>query len=744
MLPTKRLPVTFKSPLPAESKPLLVHWATGHEELGRLSEFEVELYSEDHHVPFDKLLGKPATVCLSKLGGNRFWNGIITRLVRVGSTDRFLIFRAVLSPKLWLLTRTKGCRIHQYKTVPEVVKLLLREHAIPFVEKLQADAYRKWDYITQYRESDFAFISRLLEQEGIYYYFKHTLDNHELVLSDSVGSHEAVKSYETVPVRPPGSAKIEGDHFSGWRPVHQVQSARVVLQDHDFRLRKGADIKVVKGAASEHEQDEFEIYDYPGEYVIGENKEDADAGASRHAGEHYALARLDEQRAELEVVEGEGNARGVEVGALFKIDSPEDAKNQWLVTATRHELRNADFQTGGQVAEHDVCHLSFAGINSKRQFRPARITEKPLVAGPQTAIVVGKSGEEIWTDKYGRVKVQFHWDRKGGNNEESSCWVRVGQIWAGANWGGIHIPRMGQEVIVQFLEGDPDRPIITGSVYNIDNMPPYTLPANATQSGIKSRSTKGGTPGNFNELRFEDKKGSEQVYLQAEKDQDIMVKNNETHHVGVDRTKTIGGNETVTVTGNRTETVNQSENITVKQSQTISVTGGRTITVGASQTETIGAAFAETVVAAKALSIGAAYQVSVGAAMNETVIGGKIEEIGGGKIVAVGLVSMEKVKGNKSVSAANISETAKKDVNIEGGQNVHIHAVKNLNVAADENWGAKGGKKAQVEGGEELTLKSGKATITLRQNGDILFNGNKIQVTASGDFKVKGSKCAQN
>jgi type VI secretion system secreted protein VgrG len=740
MLPTKRLPVTIKTPLP-DTQPLLVHWATGHEELGRLFEFEIELYSETHDVPFDKLLGKDCTLCLSKEGGVRFWNGIITRLVRVGNTDRFLIFRAVLSPKLWLLTRTKDCRIYPNKTVPEVVKEVLGEHNIAVTEKLQADAYRKWDYLTQYRESDFAFVSRLLEQEGIYYYFKHSMGNHEMVLADSVGSHEAVKMYERIPVRPPGSAKITGDHFSGWRPVHQIQAAKVTLQDHDFRLRKGSDIKVIKATASEHEQDEFELYDYPGEYVMAENKEDGDAGGSRHAGEHYALSRLDEQRTDLERVEGEGNARGLEVGALFRIDSPEDATKQFLVAATHFELRNADFESGTPAPDHDVCRVSFSGLDSKRQYRPARTTEKPVIAGPQTAVVVGKDGEEIWTDKYGRVKVKFHWDRKGDLKE--AVWMRVGQIWAGANWGGIHIPRIGQEVIVQFLEGDPDRPIITGSVYNIDNMPPYTLPANASQSGIKSRSTKGGTPGNFNELRFEDKKGEEQVYLQAEKNQDILVKNDETHTVKMKRTKTIGDDETVSVGGNRNETVTKDENVTINQAQTLTVTGDRSVTVKANQHEKVTLAVDETVGEGKSVTIGKTYSIKVGMAMNEAIIGLKSEEIGGAKMVGVGGLSSEVIVGIKSVAASSITETARKDVSITGGQAVALKA-KMVSANAEDNYTAKGGKKASVEGGDELVLKSGKATITLKSNGDILFNGNKIQLSASGDIKVKGAKIGQN
>jgi type VI secretion system secreted protein VgrG len=525
MLPIDTLPITLQGPLPDAQ--LLVHWVNGHEELGRPFEYEVEFYSERTNVAFDELLGKSLTVCLSKELGVRFFNGIVTRLTRVGDIKDYFVFRAILSPKLWLLTRTTDCRVYQGLTVPEVVKAILREHLITFSERLSPGSYRQWDYLTQYRESDFAFVSRLLEQEGIYYYFKHDVDKHELVLADSISSHDPIPGYEKIPVRPSGTAVVKQDHFTEWRTVHQATTARVTLQDHDFRLRRGSDIKVVKGVGSEHEQDELEIYDHPGDYVVAENKDDADVAATRQAGEHYALARLDEQRSDLVRVQAAGNARGVEVGALIRIDALDELNNEYLVVATQHELRNAEYRSGLPAAG-ELCHVSLSGINSKRQFRPARRAAKPVIAGPQTATVVGKKGEEIWTDKYGRVKVHFHWDRLGHDDETSSCWVRVGQIWAGMKWGAIHIPRIGHEVIVQFLEGDPDRPLITGSVYNVDNLPPYQLPTHATQSGIKSHSSKGGAPQNFNEIRFEDKKGAEELHVQAEKNLTTLVKANRT------------------------------------------------------------------------------------------------------------------------------------------------------------------------------------------------------------------------
>ena len=483
--------------------------------------------------------------------------------------------------------------------------------------------------------------------------------------------------------------------------------------------------------------------------------QEADAGSAgdwRTEGERYAKVQLDEQRTEFERIDGEGNARGLQVGALFQFDDLNAPQDTLLATFTQYELRNPSFESS-DTGDEKICEMSFSCINSKRQFRPARITEKPVAAGPETAVVVGAAGEEITTDKYGRVRIQFHWDREGKNDEKSSCWVRVAQMWAGAQWGSIYIPRIGHEVVVQFLEGDPDRPIITGSVYNANNMPPYTLPDNKTQSGIKSRSTKGGTPGNFNELRFEDKKGSEQVYIQAEKNQDNLVKADATLTVGHDRTKSIGNDETVTVGNNRTETVGVDESETIGNNQTITVGvnqdvtvgANRTVTVGANETITIGVSKTDTIGANKTVAVGASLVLTVGAAMQVGVLASLAEEVGGGKSVTVAGKSSEIVGSNKSVTAGgNISEDAGGKFSMSAGKDLTAEAGANMTAQAKDNVGIKAGKKAVIEAADQLDLKCGSASIQLKKNGDILIKGNKIKIQGSGDVIIKGSKILEN
>jgi type VI secretion system secreted protein VgrG len=619
------------------------------------------------------------------------------------------VVRAVLSPRLWLLTRTQDCRIYQNQTVPEVVKSVLREHAIPFSERLQVGNYRRWDYLTQYRESDFDFVSRIMEQEGIYYYFKHSADKHELVLADSLASHDPVIGYERIPTRPPGQGKIVADHLSDWHPVHRVTSARITLQDHDFRLRGGSDILAVKAAEADHPDDELEVYDYPGEQVVGPNEEAGDAGATRQAGEHYAMARLHEARAQRERVEAQGNARGIEAGAIIQIDTVLQMQKKYLVVRTDHELRNLDLGGGGGF-EHQLCQVRLTALDSERPFRPERSTHPPVIAGPQTATVVGQAGEEIWTDKHGRVKVQFHWDREGKSDENSSCWVRVGQVWAGSNFGGVHIPRIGHEVIVQFLEGDPNRPVITGSLYNADNQPPIPLPGGATQSGIRSRSTKGGTADNYNEIRFEDKKGAEQLGLQAEKDMNTLVKNDQSTTVGNDQTISVKANRSVSVSGNESHSVTGTRSLSVTGKDSQSFASDRQISVTGTDTHNITGARTESYDGGRSRTIKAFDNTTVEGANKQTTVSGKYD------------------------ISADAQYTVK-----QAGNQLYMNTAVMLQAMADMVLNNPGATVSFAEGNlsliaaSELSLVCGSASITLRSDGTVTISGSSNVTAVSGE-----------
>jgi type VI secretion system secreted protein VgrG len=582
-----RLPITVKCTAPGVIFDF--RSMSGTEELGRMFQYEIHLTSTAPEIKIDQILGQSLTVSLPiDLTRSRFFNGIIVRFSRAGRAGRSFLYRATICPHLWLLTRNRDCRVFQGATVPEVVQWVLGHGDVPMSDKPALGPHRKWEYLTQYRESDFDFISRIMQQEGIYYYFKHLDGSHEMVLTDSVSGHDVRPGYEAVPLFTPdwpmGSGRA--DFLADWNQTYQIQTSDVLLDDYDFRLHKGANISATQGVQPEHPLGPLLRYDHPGEYLLDEDKRDADVEATKNAGMEYARFQLEEQRVDLERYESSGNVRGLETGALFAVSNIPDLEGEeFLITMTQLALSNPDPESGGGGGGVE-CHLTLNAINKKTSFRPARTTTKPVVQGPQTARVVGEPGtspdEQIVTDEYGRIKVHFFWDRHGPPPPQprpakddknkvlpsfldhgNSCWVRVATSWAGSNWGSIHIPRIGQEVIVQFLEGDPDRPLVVGSLYNIDNMPPYKLPDQKTQSGIKSRSTPKGTASNFNEIRFEDKKGSEQLYFHAEKDQSIVVE--------ASRSVSVGGDESITISGNRTTTVTKKDTVFVKDEHAMTV-----------------------------------------------------------------------------------------------------------------------------------------------------------------------------
>jgi type VI secretion system secreted protein VgrG len=719
------------TPLPEGT--LVLEEMSGRESLGAPFSYDLGLMSLDPNIDLSSLLGQPMTVYVNLPEGERQFNGIVVHAEN-GMTDNDRTrYRVTLRPWLSLLAYTANCRIFQAQSAVDIIKEVFRDNGFTDIQDSLNGTYAPLEFCVQYRESDLNFVSRLMEHEGIYYFFKHENEKHTLVLADGYGAHQTVSGYESVPYKPPTDFGVDEDHLNTWAVAQQIRPGSFATTDYDFTRPRASLLSQLSSPFGNAHADGA-IFEYPGDFLTTAD------------GDTRVKVRLGEAQVSFELAQAAGNARGLGAGALFTLaDFPRDDQNkEYLVVSAQYQLHAAIFETGGGTADADFkSHLSM--IDSQTQFRPGLHTSKPRVEGVQTAVVVGESGDEITTDQYGRVKVQFHWDRVGTNNEKSSCWVRVSQLWAGSGWGGIHIPRIGQEVIVDFLEGDPDRPIITGRVYNGDNMPPYGLPANKTQSGIKSRSSQGGAPSNFNEIRFEDKKGSEELHVQAEKDETKLVKNNQSASIGADRSLSVGGNETVSIGKNRTETVGTDESVTVGSNQTIKVGANQTFSVGANRSKTVtanetvsvGANSTETIGAAQTLNIGTVYQVTVGAAMMETIGAAKTETIGAALAVSVGAVSSESVGGAKSISAGA-------SVSVSAGSGMSLSAGADVGIKAGANFEAEAGKKAVITAADELTISCGSATIVLKSSGDITINGAKITVSGSGDLVLKGSKIAEN
>jgi type VI secretion system secreted protein VgrG len=514
---------------------------SANEAISQIFSFSASTYTVGTKITLDGLVGKPVCISLRNAqssGAVRYFHGIVSHIEASGSrtaaTDEvedYIDYHLVIQPSAAFMEKRKNCRIYQNKSVLEIVTDLFGQHDVALKDKTTA-SYAKYDYCVQYQESDLDFVTRLLQQEGIFYFFEHSKSAHTLVLADSTVAYEkcaegSVKCY---------SGSLSESHVASWQGGLSMVSGAFLQKGYDFKQPK----KFPSGenkVATLPSQDKYEIYDYVGESEFNKRAKPA------------ADIRLEALQKDMHKSSGQGDCRSFAVGKLFTFTEHEDSRytgQTFAITAIR-TVANQPNQSGANQSAGDIFRNDFECVPDKTPYRPSLSISKPLVNGVQTAIVTGDSGDEILVDNFGRVKVQFHWDREGKNDSKSSCWIRVAQNWAGNKWGAFFFPRVGQEVLVEFINGDPDQPIISGAVYNADLMPPYALPAKKTQSGIKSHSTKKGGANNFNEMRFEDEKGKELLFFQAEKDHELNVKNDQKDTIGNDRLTDIGNNDTVKV-----------------------------------------------------------------------------------------------------------------------------------------------------------------------------------------------------
>jgi type VI secretion system secreted protein VgrG len=523
---------------------LLLQGFTGQEGISRLFSYQLNLLSEDSSLSFAGIVGQRVTLRIALAdGGERYINGFVSRFAQSGSDARFTYYRAEVVPWLWFLTRTTDCRIFQNMTVPDIITKIFKDLGFTdFKSKLEG-TFEPRDYCVQYRETDFNFVSRLMEENGIFYFFEHEEKKHTLVLANSPTVHQPCPGQPEVRCDFSAGAMLEEDVIAGWQMEQELRPGKYALTDYNFETPSTSLAVNVASTINVGGNGKYEVYDYPGEYL------------KKAQGERLAKIRMEEEEAPHVVVSGSGTCRAFTSGYRFDLLGHYSAQMDkcYVLTEVQHVASVGESYAGARADAGESYSNHFTCIPHDVPFRPARVTPKPTVQGPQTAIVVGRSGEEIYTDKYGRVKVQFHWDREGKRDENSSCWIRVSHPWAGKGWGSVSIPRIGQEVIVDFLEGDPDQPIITGRVYNAEQMPPYTLPAGGVVSGLKTNSTKGG--GGYNEMSMDDTKGKEKITVHAQYDMGTTVEH--------DDTQTVHNNRTITVDGTHAETIKKDTTITI-------------------------------------------------------------------------------------------------------------------------------------------------------------------------------------
>ncbi|MDW9232297.1 rhs element Vgr family protein [Burkholderia cepacia] len=698
---------------------LKFHTLDGSDELGRLFEFRIEALADSHSLSLKDMLGKPVTVRIEQQDlSTRYLNGIVARASLAGRrAERYYGYELIVRPWLWLATRRSDCRIFQNKTVPEIVQEVLSTYGFP-IESHLAETYVPRDYCVQYNETDAAFVSRLMEFEGIYYWFRHAEDTHTLMLSDAMSSHTALPGYETIPyIARDRTAIADEEHIDGWLPAQEVSVGKHQTTDYDY-TKPRADLSSQKVDPRGHDHDSFASFEWPGGY-----RDDA-------PGAHYSRVRLEEQQAEHERASADTDVRGAAPGYLFTLEHcpRADQNREYLIVRCQYRFQENAYASD-QGAEAVVHQTMMLVQPSSLPYRSPRDTPRPRTNGPQTATVVGPPGEEIWTDQYGRVKLQFRWDRYGQSNQDSSCWVRVSSPWAGGGFGGVQIPRVGDEVVVDFLNGDPDEPIVTGRVYNGEKMPPWGLPGSATQSGLLSRSSPGGTTEHANAFRFEDKKGAEQLWMHAERNFDAETELDHSLSVGNNHTHTVGNDETMQVKNNRQRSVGQNETVNIGQNrvaqiganETHGVVGNRTRTVGQNETVTIAAN----------------RDATIGGVHTETVAKAKTETIGEAKTLNVGQMYQTTSQDMKTlVASAHTEEIGTRTSTIAKAHTHTVGGEHTVNVGANHTTNVQ--HQVLVNAGDQLALVCGMSSIVMKSDGTITIQGVNVASTGTNTHSVNG------
>jgi type VI secretion system secreted protein VgrG len=565
------------------------------EEISRLPRAECVVLHDEHSdigmaptlLDVQGILGQTVTIQFETEEGTiRHFNGMVNSCTQMDRRTRYTSYRLEIVPSIWLLTQNQESRIFQNVTIQEVLEQILGE-AFSVEYQLSSVEWKKRNYVVQYRESDFNFISRLMEEEGIFYYFTHADEVHKMLICVDGQSHLPCPSKAELPY----IVNVEEGEFksriSDLTIDYKLQTGKVTLWDYTFEKPKSNFAMSQPSRFKFGDNESAEHYLFP---AGSARKHDVIDASNGERGEELQNISDDIKRtAEFmqqtidsrhKVIKAISNCCSFTAGHKFKLTThpTKDMVGSYVITRVSHRavqspVYNASLPEGGYENSFECIPWGESSKGEKAvPFRPERITPKPMILTAQTATVVGKAGEEIYTDKYGRVKVQFNWDREGQSDEGSSCWVRVSQLWAGNRWGAMFIPRIGMEVLVHFLEGDPDQPIITGCVYNQDAMPPYELPDEKTKSGIKSDSTKGGE--GFNEWRFEDKKGEEQIFMHGEKDLDIRIKN--------DRREWTGNDQHLVIVNDRREKISNDTHLLVENDQIEHIKRDRHLKVGTS------------------------------------------------------------------------------------------------------------------------------------------------------------------
>jgi len=725
----------LKLSFPKEDGPaatlLVANKLDARESLGRDFHYTVEILSDRSDIALKDVLGKMMTIGLARTDGSqRFFNGYVFDFRFIKNDAGFTYYQAELRPWVAFLRYRKDNYLFHGKTLEEQTGLVFADYAQADWRVSDLGPDEAMTDACQFDESDHNYLHRRWEALGWHYWYEHRQDGHTLVLSGDSTACGPIDG-SSCDIEWQGDNGVRQVGMLNFAPVRQIASTQYAAASFDFKSPRPqlADVPTLNEQGLPPTlTSALEVYEYAGAYGY---KDEA-------AGDAFVRLRMQEIEAAAKHFEGSGDDDRVQPGRMFRLTGHRDLSQlgqhedeaDFLITEVHHKASNN--YAAGAATPSEYSH-QLRCLRKKIPWNPGRgwSSTEPKIYGLQTALVVGPAGEEIHTDAYGRVRVQFHWDREGTFDEKSSAWVRVASTWAGSNFGFVAVPRIGQEVLVQFLDGNPDRPLITGRVYNQSNMPPWELPANKTQTGMLSRSSQGGGYENANAIRFEDKKGQEEVWLHAEKDQRIEVENCESHTVGVDRSKSIGHNETVSVGNNRTESVGVNETISIGADRKEDVGANETISIGANRTETVGSN--------ESVSIGAQQSFTVGANRSKTVGKNEKDTIGKNWSINVGKFKTE------TIAMASMQ-------NVGLGKMVNVGAAYNLNVgglmatvvgaqrsdATAMNHGVTVGQSFTLSAGDVIELKCGASVLRMDSSGKVTISGTEFLFDASGPVQING------
>lgn len=603
----------------------------GTENFSCLFNFDLELISPEPSIDPIDMVGDNISLIIDAQDNNpKFFNGYISRFHFTGRKhEKIYGYKALLVPWLWFLKQRTNCRIFQNKTVKEIFEEICDEYGFKDYKFSLIEEHPALEYCVQYEESDFDFISRLFESEGIFYFFEHKRDGHVLKIHDNVHSLNFIKPESVIQ----HSGTLMQPHIETWQHTYSFYSGQYSQSDYNYERSTNSLLTEASSNTKVKHSKKMHIFKYPGVYNNSEH------------GKKLARYRMEQFESQFDLISAKSNIKGFALGRLFNFTSEEylsDNNKNYFINKIVHEAVDSSYSDSENGADYYFNNIEC--LEEGTPFRPPMVTNIPKIESIQTAFVVGKSADEIYTDEYGRIKIQFHWDRYGEQNENSSCWVRVATQWAGNKWGTISIPRVGQEVVVAFENGNPNRPLVIGSVYNNAHKPPYDLPNKKNIQGIKSRSTKDGSRSNCCEISIDDTIGEEKLFIQSEKDLISKVKNNELKEVDNDLVVTVKNNDTLLVSASRSKQIEENEtviigvdeNVTIGRHSTIVVKGNQSMSVNGDGGRKITGSDSSSFGGSVSMKVGGSYTLSVSGASNVSVGGDSSENISGSKNISAG------------------------------------------------------------------------------------------------------------